>query len=124
MIGLALTRWESDSQSLHFTPNRSLVLLVTLLVAARIVYGFWRAGIPGMTAFASGARHSASPVPWGSARWSSAITPRIGSASAGGSFATGKAGGGNRLDQGELRKPITNWPGWGCERGRPSGSCR
>ncbi len=42
MIGLALTRWESDSQALHFTPNRSLVLLVTLLVAARIVYGFWR----------------------------------------------------------------------------------
>ena len=42
MIGLALTRWESDSHSLHFTPNRSLVLLVTLLVAARIVYGFWR----------------------------------------------------------------------------------
>jgi hypothetical protein len=42
IIGLALTRWEPDSQSLHFTPNRSLVLLVTLLVAGRIVYGFWR----------------------------------------------------------------------------------
>ena len=42
MIGLALTRWEPDSQALHFTPSRSLVLLVTLLVAARIVYGLWR----------------------------------------------------------------------------------
>lgn len=42
MIGLALTRWESDSRALHFTPNRSLVLLITLLVAARVVFGFWR----------------------------------------------------------------------------------
>ena len=42
MIGLALTRWEPDSQGLHFTPSRILVLLVTLLVAARIAYGFWR----------------------------------------------------------------------------------
>ena len=42
MVGLALTRWEPDSQALHFTPSRTLVLLVTLLVAARIVYGLWR----------------------------------------------------------------------------------
>lgn len=42
MIGLALTRWESDRHVLHFTPNRGLVLLITLLVAARVVYGLWR----------------------------------------------------------------------------------
>ena len=42
MIGLALTRWESDRRSLHFTPNRGLVLLITLLVLARLVYGLWR----------------------------------------------------------------------------------
>lgn len=42
MIGLALTRWEITPQSFHFTPNRWLVLLVTLLVTARVLYGFWR----------------------------------------------------------------------------------
>lgn len=42
MLGLALTRWESDLRSMYFTPNRSLVLLITLLVTARVVYGFWR----------------------------------------------------------------------------------
>jgi hypothetical protein len=41
-LGLAVTRWESTPQTLHYTPNAMLVLLVTLLVTARIVYGFWR----------------------------------------------------------------------------------
>ena len=41
-LGLALTRWEITSQSFHYTPNRWLVLLVTLLVTARVLYGFWR----------------------------------------------------------------------------------
>jgi len=43
VIGLALTRWERGSRSLHFTPNRWLVLAITLLVTARVLYGFWRA---------------------------------------------------------------------------------
>jgi hypothetical protein len=42
VVGLALTRWEPDRRVLHFTPNRSLVLVITLLVAARLAYGFWR----------------------------------------------------------------------------------
>jgi hypothetical protein len=42
-LGLGLTRWESPAGSLHYTPNRWLVLAITLVVAARIVYGFWRA---------------------------------------------------------------------------------
>jgi hypothetical protein len=41
-IGLWLTRWEASDQGLHFTPNRLLVLVITLLVSARIFYGFWR----------------------------------------------------------------------------------
>ena len=41
-IGFALTRWESIRGVVHYTPNRWLVLGVTLVVAARIVYGFWR----------------------------------------------------------------------------------
>ena len=42
LIGFALTRWESSRGVVHYTPNRWLVLGVTLVVAARIVYGFWR----------------------------------------------------------------------------------
>ena len=42
-LGLGLTRWESAPGSLHYTPNRWLVLAITVVVAARIVYGFWRA---------------------------------------------------------------------------------
>ncbi|MFL6537404.1 MAG: hypothetical protein ACJ8JD_04405 [Chthoniobacterales bacterium] len=46
LIGLALTRWEHSDRELHYTPNRWLVLLLTLAVAGRILYGFlhaWRA---------------------------------------------------------------------------------
>lgn len=40
--GFALTRWESSGGVVHYTPNRWLVLTVTLFVAARILYGVWR----------------------------------------------------------------------------------
>lgn len=43
LLGLAATRWEAARGSLHFTPNRWLVLLLVLIVAGRIVYGLWRA---------------------------------------------------------------------------------
>ena len=42
IIGLWLSRWERGPQELHYTPNRWLVLGVTLLVTARLLYGFWR----------------------------------------------------------------------------------
>lgn len=42
MIGLRLTRWEPAPGSLHYTPNRWLVLGVTLVVTTRLMYGFWR----------------------------------------------------------------------------------
>ena len=42
LIGFALTRWESSGGVVHYTPNRWLVLTVTIFVAARIFYGFWR----------------------------------------------------------------------------------
>ena len=41
-IGLALTRWESSPRSLHYTPNRWPVLIVTLLVSVRVTYGLYR----------------------------------------------------------------------------------
>lgn len=42
IAGLVLTRWEATPATLHYTPNRWLVLLVTLMVAARVLYGLWR----------------------------------------------------------------------------------
>lgn len=42
--GLALTRWERPSPaSLYYTPNRLLVLAITLVISARLFYGLWRA---------------------------------------------------------------------------------
>jgi hypothetical protein len=43
IIGIWLTRWEATPQALHYTPPRLLVLLITLIVTARILFGFWRA---------------------------------------------------------------------------------
>jgi hypothetical protein len=57
MIGLLLTRWEAEPGALHYTPNRWLVLAITLVVTARLAYGFWRgwqawrAGIAGNSWF-------------------------------------------------------------------------
>ena len=43
LVGLAMTRWESQPEGLFYTPSRWLALLVTLAIAARFVYGGWRA---------------------------------------------------------------------------------
>jgi hypothetical protein len=43
LLGLALTRWENRREGLFYTPSRWLALLVTLAIAARFVYGWWRA---------------------------------------------------------------------------------
>jgi hypothetical protein len=43
IVGAWLTRWEATPQALHYTPPRLLVLLVTSIVTARILFGFWRA---------------------------------------------------------------------------------
>ena len=42
VIGLVMTRWERTAGTLHYTPNRWLVLGVTFLVSARVMYGLWR----------------------------------------------------------------------------------
>lgn len=52
VAGVLLTRWEATPRSLHYTPNRWMVLVITLLVAARVLFGFYRAGVAaesGMT---------------------------------------------------------------------------
>jgi hypothetical protein len=43
VLGLLLTRFEHIDGRLHYTPNRWLVLLLTILVALRIVLGIWLA---------------------------------------------------------------------------------
>jgi hypothetical protein len=42
VVGLALTRFEATSQGMFYTPNRWLVLALTLTVAGRIGYGLYR----------------------------------------------------------------------------------
>jgi hypothetical protein len=43
LLGLLLTRWESEPEGLFYTPSRWLALLVMLAIAARLVYGWWHA---------------------------------------------------------------------------------
>jgi hypothetical protein len=42
LVGLVLTRWEPAAATLHYTPNRWPVLVVTFVVSARVLYGLWR----------------------------------------------------------------------------------
>jgi len=42
LLGLWLSHWEETPRSLHYTPSRTLVLAITLVVTARLLYGFWR----------------------------------------------------------------------------------
>ena len=51
VVGLWVSRWEATPGTLHYTPNRWLVLAITLVVTARVLYGFWR----GWTSMRSGA---------------------------------------------------------------------
>ena len=50
LLGLAMTRWESQPEGLFYTPSRWLALLVTLAIAARFVYGWWRTTHSGSSA--------------------------------------------------------------------------
>jgi hypothetical protein len=50
LLGLALTRWESRAEGFFYTPNRWLAVLVTLAIAARFIYGWWRATHSGSSA--------------------------------------------------------------------------
>jgi hypothetical protein len=45
VVGLLLTKWEATPRSLHYTPNRWMVLVITLLIAGRMLFGFYRAGV-------------------------------------------------------------------------------
>ena len=42
VLGLLLSRWERRPTALYYTPNRWLVLAITLVVSARLLNGMWR----------------------------------------------------------------------------------
>jgi hypothetical protein len=57
LLGLAMTRWESRPGGLFYTPSRWLALIVTLAIAARFVYGWWRATHSGSGSNTPGDQH-------------------------------------------------------------------
>jgi hypothetical protein len=52
LLGLALTRWENRSEGLFYTPSRWLAFIIVFAIAARVVYGWWRATHSASTAAA------------------------------------------------------------------------
>lgn len=57
LLGLAITRWESQPEGLFYTPSRWLALIVTLAIAARFAYGWWRATHSGSGINTHGDQH-------------------------------------------------------------------
>jgi hypothetical protein len=47
LLGLILTRWESQPTGLFYTPSRWLALLLIIAIAARLIYGWWHAAHAG-----------------------------------------------------------------------------
>jgi hypothetical protein len=50
VLGLTLTRWESRSDQLFYTPSRWLAFIIVFAIAARVLYGWWRATHPSSAA--------------------------------------------------------------------------
>src|SRR5437867_5804873 len=50
LLGLAMTRWESRRDGLFYTPSRWLAVVITLAIAARFIYSWWRATHSGSSA--------------------------------------------------------------------------
>ena len=61
-LGLALSRWEHTPRTLYYTPNHWLVLVITLAVTARLLYGFWRIWHAWRTATAGESWHTSAGV--------------------------------------------------------------
>ena len=62
LLGLTLNRWETAAGALYYKPNRWLVLGITSVVAARLLFGFWRSWhawqVSGFSVAAAGATGS------------------------------------------------------------------
>jgi len=50
LLGLALTLWESRPEGFFYTPSRWLAFIIVFAIAARVVYGWWRATHAGSSA--------------------------------------------------------------------------
>jgi hypothetical protein len=50
VLGLTLTRWESRPEGLFYTPSRWLAFVIVFAIAARVLYGWWRATHPSSAA--------------------------------------------------------------------------
>jgi hypothetical protein len=50
LVGLALTRWESRPEGLFYTPSPWLAFIIVFAIAARVLYGWWRAAHAGSNA--------------------------------------------------------------------------
>lgn len=54
MVGVLVMRWEATPGSLHYTPNKWLVLTITLVVSARLIYGLYRSELATAESIAAG----------------------------------------------------------------------
>ena len=50
LLGLTMTRWENQSEGLFYTPSRWLAFVIVFAIAARVLYGWWRATHSGSSA--------------------------------------------------------------------------
>jgi hypothetical protein len=41
LLGLMVTRWESQPEGFFYTPSRWLALLIMMAIAGRLIYGWW-----------------------------------------------------------------------------------
>ena len=57
LLGLAMTRWESQDEGLFYTPSRWLAFLIVFAIAVRFVYGWWRATLSGSSVSAPSGQH-------------------------------------------------------------------
>jgi hypothetical protein len=57
LLGLAMTRWESQDEGLFYTPSRWLAFLIVFAITARFVYGWWRATHSGSSVSTAGGQH-------------------------------------------------------------------
>ena len=63
VLGLLFTRWEDTPRTLHYTPNRWLVLLVTFIVSARVLYGLYRSALVAQAGMAGASVAMAFGIP-------------------------------------------------------------
>jgi hypothetical protein len=63
VLGLFMTRWEVQGRGLHYTPNSWLVLLITSIVAARVMYGLVRSLVVAQAGVSGAALVTAFGVP-------------------------------------------------------------